>query len=175
MRVAGLVVTAGLVVLGCAGERARVPSSATTPVPSVPSGAAVPRVETGTVLVVTMDRGIDTSSAVPGQTFRATVRDPVYTGGEAVIERGAMAEGHVVAVEQGAQPRVWVAFDRVESIRGVVPLDARVVEADAYGYVLPDPQPRGRGIGGGPQPEILVPMGGELRLVLEEPIEIPPR
>lgn len=180
---AALATGAGLFAFGCAEERAQVEPAAPT------RAAAAPVVQPGATLVVTLDDGLMTSSAVDGQTFRATVRDPVYAQGEAVIERGAKVEGRVVDVEAGGEPRLWVVFDHVETVRGVVPLDAKVTAADAYAYIVPaDRELIGPGVGGGPpsedadeqeatsvEREILVPQGGELRLVVQQPIQIPAR
>jgi hypothetical protein len=74
------------------------------PPPSAPRAAAAPAktvtVPAGTKLNVRLTQGIDVDVSQAGQTFRATVDDPVMIGGSIVIPRGASAVVQAVEVKQ---------------------------------------------------------------------------
>ena len=73
------------------------------PPPPPPQTAAAPKPVTGpggTKLNIRLDEGIDVDASEAGQTFRATVDDPVMMGGSIVIPRGAGAVVQAAKVEQ---------------------------------------------------------------------------
>ena len=73
------------------------------PPPPPPQPAAAPKpvtVPAGTKLNIRLVQGIDVDASEAGQTFRATVDDPVMMGGSIVIPRGAGAVVQAAKVEQ---------------------------------------------------------------------------
>ncbi len=77
-----------------------------TPPAQAPEPAAKPKpvsVPAGTKLNVRLVQGIDVDSSAAGQTFKATVDDPVMIGGAIVIPRGASAVVQAVTVQQSGK------------------------------------------------------------------------
>ena len=80
------------------------------PPPPPPRPAAAPAasvtpttVPAGTMLSIRLIDGIDVDAAQAGQTFRASVDDPVMIGGNTVIPRGADATLQAAAVKQAGR------------------------------------------------------------------------
>ena len=76
------------------------------PAPPAPKPAAAPKpvtVPTGTKLNIRLVQGIDVDASEAGQTFKATVDDPVMMGGSIVIPRGATAVVQAAKVEQSGK------------------------------------------------------------------------
>ena len=81
-------------------------ASAPAPQPKTSAPAAAPKavvVPAGTTLNVRLVQGIDVDVSAAGQTFKATVDDPVMIGGSIVIPRGATAVVQAVQVEQSGK------------------------------------------------------------------------
>jgi len=77
-----------------------------TPPAQAPEPAAKPKpvsVPAGTKLNVRLVQGIDVDASEAGQTFKATVDDPVMIGGAIVIPRGASAVVQAVNVQQSGK------------------------------------------------------------------------
>ena len=78
------------------------PAASTSP-PSAPSDPyTVPK---GTVLVVRMIDSVDSDVNQPGETFRATLEEPVTVAGEVLAPRGTLAAVQLVHVKQSGQLR----------------------------------------------------------------------
>src|SRR5205807_4429535 len=61
--------------------------------PSAPQVTAIP---SGTIIVVRLGESLSSKSSQAGQSFAATVAQPVVVDGKTVIEQGAAARGTVV-------------------------------------------------------------------------------
>jgi len=73
---------------------------------AAPKPAAAPKpitVPAGTKLNIRLVQGIDVDASEAGQTFKATVDDPVMMGGSIVIPRGATAVVQAAKVEQSGK------------------------------------------------------------------------
>jgi hypothetical protein len=78
----------------------------TAPATSAPAKAAAPRTVTvpaGTQINVRLTQGIEVDASQAGQTFKATVDDPVMLSGAIVIPRGASAIVQAVEVKQSGK------------------------------------------------------------------------
>jgi hypothetical protein len=62
--------------------------------------AAADQIPSGTPITIRMIDAVDSRTAQPGQTFRASVDDPVMLGGETVIARGADVVTRLVEVKE---------------------------------------------------------------------------
>jgi hypothetical protein len=83
-------------------------------------------VAAGSTVEVWLERSLATDSSVPGQALTARVLGPVRgTSGDVVIPLGALLYGRVVGLASGANPSISMAFDRAETVHGVLSLDAR--------------------------------------------------
>jgi len=72
----------------------------TASAPKAPAGILIPA---GTTIAVRLIDGINVDSAAAGQTFRASVDDPVSLGGRIIIPRGADAIIQAVSVQQSGR------------------------------------------------------------------------
>jgi hypothetical protein len=189
----------GSSLIGAACTRETTPSGTSRTVPrgagTAESGATAPA---GTTFSATLDEGLSSTTATPGQSFTLKVKTPLLApSGEVVAESGATIRGHVVSVARpGAKtdsaPVLRVDFDRIDTSRGATELYARITGGDEDAFVVGDPDELGGsllyptgaqvGIGGEPtapdQPrptafEIVLPAGYEIRLVLARPLTRP--
>lgn len=80
-------------------------------------------VPTGTVLRVQMDRTISSRTARVGDTFTATVFEPVVVDGRTAIPQGTQVQGRVTQVQpaerRGRSGAIAVEFDRIIFANGV--------------------------------------------------------
>ncbi|MCS7080456.1 MAG: peptidoglycan-binding protein [Chloracidobacterium sp.] len=80
-------------------------------------------VPTGTVLRVQMDRTISSRTARVGDTFTATVFEPVIVDGRTAIPQGTQVQGRVTQVQpaerRGRSGAIAVEFDRIIFANGV--------------------------------------------------------
>jgi len=87
-------------------------------------------VPSGTILDVTFDRELSSASANVGDTFSATIIDPVVVDGETVIEAGSTVTGKVVEVKSsqkkiGGKAHLALQFLSLQPAGGnEVPLEA---------------------------------------------------
>jgi hypothetical protein len=72
-------------------------------VPPPPPPPAKVTVQAGTSLAVRLVDSIDSETAQPGQTFRATLDSPLAVDGEMVIPQGYDVEGHVIDVKSAGK------------------------------------------------------------------------
>lgn len=90
---------------------ARPPAAA----PAAPQRLAVPA---GTTLRVVLDQSISTASARSGDSFRATLIEPVIVAGTTVIPKHASVEGHIVEARSSGRlkgvARLVLTLDAVE-------------------------------------------------------------
>ena len=70
-----------------------------TPPPPAPTPVRRVTVPGGSTLAVRLIDALDSETAQEGQTFRASLSDPVYVGDEVVIPQNADIEGRVVSVK----------------------------------------------------------------------------
>lgn len=167
--------------LGCGGAT----TSRTVPrteVSAKPAGAVV----AGSDVNATLGDPISTKDSSPGDPFVARVDDPLVTiDGTVLVTGGSVLRGHVVRVTRGPTPRLDVAFDTIETRDGPVRIRAILVDVGGQGQVITlrmgDPADGGistsrEAIGGGPSaedervPELTLPQGTRIRLMLLEPL-----
>lgn len=67
------------------------------------AGAAPLTVPAGMTITVRMNQGVDSSANYPGETFRATVEEPVTVNGKTLVPKGAEAIGRLVSVERAGR------------------------------------------------------------------------
>jgi hypothetical protein len=110
LAVIALLVCVSLALVGCskkndqAADQSAMNNQATTAAPAAAPKAEEPqkpRVETvtipeGTSLTVRLGEALGSKLSQPGQSFSATLSDPVQVGGKTVIPSGAAAKGTVV-------------------------------------------------------------------------------
>jgi hypothetical protein len=68
----------------------------------VPQTVTIP---SGTLLTVRLDQGISTETNQSGDSFRATLDQPLVIDGNVIAERGARVEGRVAEVDPGGRVR----------------------------------------------------------------------
>jgi peptidoglycan hydrolase-like protein with peptidoglycan-binding domain len=104
----------------------------------------------GTIIRVQMDRTISSRTARVGDTFTATVFEPVIVGGQLAIPQGTQVQGRVTAV-QPAERRsrsgtIAVEFDRIIFANGVSrDMRASLTSLDAREREQIDSEGRARG------------------------------
>jgi hypothetical protein len=70
------------------------------PPPQEPKTVTIPA---GTLLNVRIDQALSTASSQPGDSFRATLDQPLVVDGLVIAERGAQVEGRVVEADPGGR------------------------------------------------------------------------
>jgi hypothetical protein len=83
-------------------EGAKLPSPAPLPPPSAPPAASTDAgdIPAGTAVTIRMIDGVDSKTAQAGQTFRASIDEPVVVGDETAIPRGADVVTQLVEVKE---------------------------------------------------------------------------
>jgi BON domain len=79
------------------------PVAAAPAVPPPPPAPVKVTVQPGTTLAVRLVDNIDSETAQPGETFRATLDSPLAVDGEVVIPEGYDVQGHVVDVKSAGK------------------------------------------------------------------------
>lgn len=96
--------------------------------PPKPQQVTIP---TGTALRVVLDQTLSTASAHSGDTFRATVVEPVVVNGVTVIPKNASVVGHVVEAQSSGRlkgvARLVLTLDSVEVAGKSYPLETSTV------------------------------------------------
>ncbi|MBI2388707.1 MAG: hypothetical protein HYV09_03735 [Deltaproteobacteria bacterium] len=168
-----------IALIGCAGGSA----SPHVPVRPLPPAS----VAAGSEIHATLRDDVSTRDARPGDWFVAHVDRPlVAVDGRTIVTAGSILRGHVVRVSPGStgRPRIEIAFDTVETRDGPVRVNAQLVDVGGQGEVvmlrLNDEadgaiEPSERLIGGGPgaegrAPEVTLPTGTRLRVLLLDPV-----
>lgn len=90
------------------------PAPVTPPPPPPPKKMTI---DSGTTLAVRLVGGLDSETAQPGETFRATLDSPLASEGEIAVPAGYNVEGHVVDVKSAGkfagQSLLVLQLDRV--------------------------------------------------------------
>jgi hypothetical protein len=122
------------------------------PPPPPPQPAAAPKpvtVPTGTKLNIRLVQGIDVDASEAGQTFKATVDDPVMMGGSIVIPRGATAVVQAAKVEQSGKmkgsDKVTLKLNSISFGGKAYPITTEYVETKGSG----EGKKTGRKVAGG--------------------------
>jgi BON domain len=103
-----------------AGPSAAAAPAASTPAPPAPAPAPVPQpivVPSGTDLIVTVDQTLSSKTSQTGQTFLATVAQPVSIGGSLAIPKGSRVTGTVVSAK--TKGRIKGEGELVLALRGI--------------------------------------------------------
>jgi hypothetical protein len=101
---------------------------------------AGPFVQAGTLFSVEVDQPIDTYYSAEGASFRATVVDPLFdTQGKLVVPYGAKLRGTIASVGTHDLPRLRLAFQSIDTVRGPAPIEAGLRDAQHYEWAGPDP------------------------------------
>ena len=79
------------------------PAMAAPATPAAPPAPVKVTVQSGTTLSVRLVDEIDSETAQPGQTFRATLDSPLAVDGEVVVPEGYDVQGHVVDVKSAGK------------------------------------------------------------------------
>jgi hypothetical protein len=181
---------------GC-GAGSQAPAQAQTPDPAARAGTETPYVPKGTEFMVSLDQTIGTADSSAGDRFTGRLLGPLRaTNGEIVVPRGAWIEGRITRVDPDYLPDLRVMFTRVDSTAGPLPIHATIRHAGKYAWANPhavyDPEglghdailyhpqvgPGAAAIGGGPsehvrsEPQIRLPKGAELDLILARPLVV---
>jgi hypothetical protein len=93
--------------------------------------------QAGATFRAEMDGSIGTQASRVGDTFTATVKDPVVDdSGRVLVPRGAKLYGRVTGITREATgPRLRVGFSDVTTTSGErVPIDARIVDIQSTTY-----------------------------------------
>jgi hypothetical protein len=128
------------------------PAPAAAPAPSAPKPAPAPKpvtVPSGTKLNIRLVQGIDVDASAAGQTFKATVDDPVMMGGVIVIPRGAAAVVQAAKVEQSGKmkgsDKITLKLNSISFGGNAYPITTEYVESKGSG----EGKKTGRKVAGG--------------------------
>ncbi len=118
----------------------------------------------GTIIRVQMDRTISSRTARVGDTFTATVFEPVIVGGQLAIPQGTQVQGRVTAVQpaerRGRSGTIAVEFDRIIFANGISrDMRASLTSLDAKEREQIDSEGRARG-GGSTKRNVIFVGGG---------------
>ena len=83
-------------------ERAQ-PAPASAPTPAPPPAPKRVTIPSGTTLAIRLVDELDSETAQPGQTFKATLDSPLSVDGEVVIPAGHDVQGHVIDVKSAGK------------------------------------------------------------------------
>lgn len=157
---------------------------------------AGPRVPAGSKLALRLDKAIGTDLSEPGDWFTATVTRSVYNGkgDELLIPTGAQVRGRVVRADGGKSPTLALELESIETMRGVMQLDAAISNVSSTMVDAPSPhrttaspyadepgvvaysttvspwEPSGNESGPPLERQIRIPAGAALELVLTQPL-----
>ena len=127
------------------------PPAAAKPAPA-PQPAAAPKpvtVPAGTKLNIRLVQGIDVDASAAGQTFKATIDDPVMMGGSIVIPRGATAVVQAAKVEQSGKmkgsDKITLKLNSISFGGKAYPITTEYVESKGSG----EGKKTGRKVAGG--------------------------
>ncbi len=111
-------------------------SAAPQPQPAAPSPLPPPpatssdadEIPAGTAVTIRMIDGVDSKTAQPGQTFRASIDEPIMAGDETVVPRGADAVTELVEVKE---PGKLAGGGQLTLSLVSINIDGDVVEVDS--------------------------------------------
>lgn len=86
--------------LNLRGAPSTVVTKPTSPTASAPNGTTIPY---GTVVMLSLDRGLNSGTANVRDRFTATLVDPIYNDGVVAIPGGAVFEGSVAEVDRAGR------------------------------------------------------------------------
>jgi hypothetical protein len=128
------------------------PPPPTAQAPAAPQPAAAPKpitVPAGTKLNIRLVQGIDVDASAAGQTFKATIDDPVMMGGSIVIPRGATAVVQAAKVEQSGKmkgsDKITLKLNSISFGGKAYPITTEYVESKGSG----EGKKTGRKVAGG--------------------------
>jgi hypothetical protein len=128
------------------------PPPPTAQAPAAPQPAAAPKpitVPAGTKLNIRLVQGIDVDASAAGQTFKATIDDPVIMGGSIVIPRGATAVVQAAKVEQSGKmkgsDKITLKLNSISFGGKAYPITTEYVESKGSG----EGKKTGRKVAGG--------------------------
>ena len=157
-----------------------------------------PYVPRGTEFMVRLDQAIGTTESQSGQRFTARLLAPLLTvQGDVAAPKGSRIEGRIDHANAEFLPDLKISFTGIETSAGLVPVHATVWHGGKYAWANPHAlyDPEGLGydailyhpqfypgavIGGGPSegaresPQIRIPEGAEIDLILARPLVVPP-
>jgi hypothetical protein len=120
--------------------------------PAAPQPAAAPKpitIPAGTKLNIRLVQGIDVDASAAGQTFKATIDDPVMMGGSIVIPRGATAVVQAAKVEQSGKmkgsDKITLKLNSISFGGKAYPITTEYVESKGSG----EGKKTGRKVAGG--------------------------
>jgi hypothetical protein len=121
--------------------------------------------------VVRLEGQLDTSTSSAGDPFVARLVEPLRAvDGHVLAPAGARVDGHVAAIVLGGpRTELRLAFDRIETVHGVVPLAARVVSAQ-YNAVPGGGRREPTGAFVRRAERVVVPAGSTIVLALARPL-----
>ena len=79
------------------------PAPASTPTPATPPAPKRVTIPSGTTLAIRLVDELDSETAQPGQTFKATLDSPLSVDGEVVVPAGHDVQGHVIDVKSAGK------------------------------------------------------------------------
>jgi hypothetical protein len=138
------------------------------------SGASAQSIQPGTQIKVRLVESLDTTEAKEGQSFSATLAEPVSLGDKKILARGTRVNGMVTeTVSSGRLKRpasITLALTSVEK----TPITTEVLEIDGKSQVAPSTEVVGGGAGTAAsyvtgRKEIVLPPETELTFVIAEP------
>jgi hypothetical protein len=112
------------------------PVAGANPQPNPNWNSDIVHLETGTKLEATLDQAISTKSAQDGQTFTATVSQPLWIGQYAAIPAGSKVHGTVVNTKRGSRlgrsASLTLQFNSLDLLAGAkYPIQGEPVGVDA--------------------------------------------
>jgi hypothetical protein len=111
--------------------------AAAAPVPAPPPAPKPVVIPAGTVITVRLSSALGSKSSQTGDTFEATVADPVTVGGKTVIASGASAAGTVVEAKAKGkikgEARLKLALNKVTIKGKTYPIQTTMAQQTAKG------------------------------------------
>jgi hypothetical protein len=87
-----------------------------------------------------MDQAVDTYFTAPGTPYTATVATPLFGSDEQlIVSSGAKVFGTIVSVGSYEKPRLRLALESIDTVRGRMPLRAVVRQSQHVQWLAPDP------------------------------------
>jgi hypothetical protein len=104
--------------------------------PAAPGSISGPFAQAGATFHVKLDGPIGTQLSKPGDTFTATITEPIVDeGGSVIVPAGAKLHGRIADVSRGVAPKLRLSFSRVDTIDGAgIPIDARIMKTQRVTY-----------------------------------------
>ncbi len=136
--------SAGGVGTGCAPQPAVVSTGPRFPSPAPAGSIEGPFVQAGMLFSIRMDAPVNTSDVERGTPIVGTVVNPLYDNqGRVAVPYGAKIYGAVEAIGSAERPRLRFHIERVDTVEGIVPVQASVrsaqhLETEGPPQVIPE-------------------------------------